>query len=429
MKKTREKEVKNRKNNMKLYPFYEMIGYDLLFYYGIRVMFLSQAKLFSNPQIMFSSTLSALFLILLQLPVTLTVSKIGKRSGTILGNIVMVAWSIVIMLINNFTGLIIAQLLYSIGYALKYISEANLLSESIPESKVQNDIFTNIDKRGYSRYCFFSAISNVAAGYLFNVNKYLPLIFCLGCLLITTLLSFNFVDIEKRRQKRNNESQEIKKFFKELKQGYKFVINSKRLRALLIFTGVIWGAISILDTFQLILLQYLNVSSGYIGLVIAGMVIIKGIFSRRALNYNEIFKNRSLMNILATFALSFILMGIVAIININLNLKLIIIIINLLILSALNAIYLILAKRYFNNFTNTKILPSIYSVKSISDNLFKIISTLFATVILGWLNVEMALIITGFILLIATLVINNFTKEKLGLNPDEYTQKDIYIRK
>ena len=35
----------------------------------------------------------------------------------------------------------------------------------------------------------------------------------------------------------------------------------------------------------------------------------------------------------------------------------------------------------------------------------------------------------AFILLIATLVINNFTKEKLGLNPDEYTQKDIYIRK
>lgn len=40
-----EKELaKMRKCNMKLYPIYKMIGLDWIFYYGVRVLFLSRSK-------------------------------------------------------------------------------------------------------------------------------------------------------------------------------------------------------------------------------------------------------------------------------------------------------------------------------------------------------------------------------------------------
>lgn len=35
---------KIRKNNMKLYPIYKMIGLDWIFYYGIEVLFLTRSK-------------------------------------------------------------------------------------------------------------------------------------------------------------------------------------------------------------------------------------------------------------------------------------------------------------------------------------------------------------------------------------------------
>lgn len=39
-----KKLAKIRKSNMKLYPIYKMIGLDWIFYYGVRVLFLSGVK-------------------------------------------------------------------------------------------------------------------------------------------------------------------------------------------------------------------------------------------------------------------------------------------------------------------------------------------------------------------------------------------------
>lgn len=39
-----KKLAKIRKNNMKLYPIYKMIGLDWIFYYGVKVLFLTRGK-------------------------------------------------------------------------------------------------------------------------------------------------------------------------------------------------------------------------------------------------------------------------------------------------------------------------------------------------------------------------------------------------
>ena len=49
-------DIKARKHNLKLYPKYLMLGYDLLFYYGIRVMFLINDKGITDSQILLAAT-------------------------------------------------------------------------------------------------------------------------------------------------------------------------------------------------------------------------------------------------------------------------------------------------------------------------------------------------------------------------------------
>lgn len=39
-----KKKAKIRKSNMKLYPIYKMIGLDWIFYYGIKVLYLTRSK-------------------------------------------------------------------------------------------------------------------------------------------------------------------------------------------------------------------------------------------------------------------------------------------------------------------------------------------------------------------------------------------------
>lgn len=69
---------------MKLYPIYQMIGLDFIFYYGIEVLFLSQVKGISDANIVLASSIYSIFHIITQLPIMVIVNKIGKRKSILL---------------------------------------------------------------------------------------------------------------------------------------------------------------------------------------------------------------------------------------------------------------------------------------------------------------------------------------------------------
>ena len=418
-------EVKVRKHNLRLYPKYLMLGYDLLFFYGIRVMFLLDVKGITESQILLAATVYALSMIVMQVPATLLASKIGYKNTAIAGNIFNIIWAILMITFDGFAGLALSQFISGVAFALKFMSEPNLLSTSIPQAPTyqRNEIFSRLDKKGFSRYCIFSAISTIISGFLYDINPYIPIFLCLICVIAATAISFNFYDIQEEESKES-----FKDYIKDLKKGYKFITKSKRLRALLIMTGAVWGIIVLLDSYQLTLLQDIGATSVQVGFIFAMFELTRGLFSNTALDFNKKFKNRSLTNILLTFAIGFILAGIIAMSQLPFYTKLVIIVVILLIMGAANAIDQILAKKYVNNFASTKILPAIYSSKSICDNIFRTIITLLGSAIVGIYNIDIAMIVMGIFILILTLVLTVYSKDKLGLKPEEYTQKDIYKR-
>ena len=418
-------EVKVRKHNLRLYPKYLMLGYDLLFFYGIRVMFLLDVKGITESQILLAATAYALSMIVMQVPATLLASKIGYKNTAIAGNIFNIIWAILIITFDGFAGLALSQFISGVAFALKFVSEPNLLSTSIPQAPTyqRNEIFSRLDKKGFSRYCIFSAISTIISGFLYDINPYIPIFLCLICVIAATAISFNFNDIQEVESKES-----FKDYIKDLKKGYKFITKSKRLRALLIMTGAVWGIIVLLDSYQLTLLQDIGATSVQVGFIFAMFELTRGLFSNTALDFNKKFKNKSLTNILLTFAIGFILAGIIAMSQLPFYTKLVIIVVILLIMGAANAIDQILAKKYVNNFASTKILPAIYSSKSICDNIFRTIITLLGSAIVGIYNIDIAMIVMGIFILILTLGLTVYSKDKLGLKPEEYTQKDIYKR-
>ena len=418
-------EVKVRKHNLRLYPKYLMLGYDLLFFYGIRVMFLLDVKGITESQILLAATVYALSMIVMQVPATLLASKIGYKNTAIAGNIFNIIWAILMITFDGFAGLALSQFISGVAFALKFVSEPNLLSTSIPQAPTyqRNEIFSRLDKKGFSRYCIFSAISTIISGFLYDINPYIPIFMCLICVIAATAISFNFYDIQEEESKES-----FKDYIKDLKKGYKFITKSKRLRALLIMTGAVWGIIVLLDSYQLTLLQDIGATSVQVGFIFAMFELTRGLFSNTALDFNKKFKNKSLTNILLTFAIGFILAGIIAMSQLPFYTKLVIIVVILLIMGAANAIDQILAKKYVNNFASTKILPAIYSSKSICDNIFRTIITLLGSAIVGIYNIDIAMIVMGIFILILTLVLTVYSKDKLGLKPEEYTQKDIYKR-
>ncbi len=419
-----KEEIEKRKHNLKLYPFYDMLAYDLLFYYAIKIIFLSEVKGLSASQIVLGSTIYAVIAIITQIPITVMVYRLGKRKMMIIGDFLMVIACALLFVVNNMTIYIVYELFISIGQGIKKITESNLLSLSIPKSKFQNEIFIRIDKRGYGRYFVLSAITAIAAGYLYKINPYIPIMCSLVVSILSLLIAFRFYDFEKITD--DKYQKEEKKYINDLNSTMNFVINSKRLRALFLYSSVICGIVILLSTYEMTLIQNLGASATLIGYAYAMFEFVVGYGAKIALKYNDIFKNRSLFLLLVFYASTCIVIGLTSNISMNNYLRLAIVILLLCGLSLLIGIAQIISRKYLNSFTNNKVLPSIYSVELMINNLFRMIITFLGSALLLKVSIANAFVVLGVAVFVVAFLISIYAKNKLGLKPDQYTDQDIF---
>ena len=180
-------EEKNR--NVKLFPIYKMISWDLLFFYAIIFLYLVQVKNLSAPQVLLAEALYNVAIILFIIPSGKIVDKIGKKNSVIIANASISISVIVILLMNQFYHLIIAYSIMAFGYSIKTIAENIILYESIPSGSKRGRIFSLIDGKASSYYYYIDAITSIATGFLFTVNPHIPIVLCLIMCIISTILS------------------------------------------------------------------------------------------------------------------------------------------------------------------------------------------------------------------------------------------------
>lgn len=101
-KKQSKKQSKKRKQNMKIYSLYRMISMDIIFYYAIDFLFITQVKNITASQYVLKSSFYAFFMIFLQIPSSIIVDKLGTRRCTILGNLFNAIYLFIILIAPNF---------------------------------------------------------------------------------------------------------------------------------------------------------------------------------------------------------------------------------------------------------------------------------------------------------------------------------------
>ena len=134
-----------RKKNMKVYSIHRMLTFDLLFYYAIKFLFLTQIKGFKSEDVVIASACWGLFRVLFQVPITTYIDKFGNKKSLITANILQAIGTIVLMSSENMYTLILANLFGGIAYAMKEVAETGILNLSIPETENKSQIYSKID--------------------------------------------------------------------------------------------------------------------------------------------------------------------------------------------------------------------------------------------------------------------------------------------
>lgn len=414
---------RKRKKNRKLYPIYSSIGLDYMFYYGIKVLFLSEVKNITNAQIVLATSLFALFSIITQIPITILIDKIGKRKSLILGNLINVFSMFLVIICPNFGFFIFEEFFSSIATGIKGITEASILDLSIPKFNKKGEFYTKLKRTGYSKYCYMYAASTIIAGFLYKVNPYIPVVLCMGFCILATILSCSFVEI-----KENTQEETPLEYVENLKNSFKFIFKSSRLKALLTSLGLIWGLICLYDTYQVILLKEHGVSSMFIGFILAIFQVTRGKMSKFSGKLNTKFKNKTLTTMSLMITISFLVAGSISMLNINLALLVLAVVLAGISVSSTEGIYQIIKSRYLNNFSNSKILPKIYAANTIINNLLRMIIGFIGTLILSHFNITYTMIIIGISFTVVTYLIFCYMKPRVGLKPDQYKVEDIKLK-
>lgn len=412
--------MKKRKSNMKLFPIYQMIGLDFIFYYAIQVLFLTQVKGISDANIVLASSIYAFSSIIVQVPIALFVDKVGKRNALVIGNVLNVLCMIMVMICPNFICYVIEECINAIAFGIKSVTESSLLNSSIPECKNKSDIFTKIHSKGYSKYYYISAISTFVCGMLYDINPYIPIVLCIIFCILGTIISTRFFEIDNIKSNNKNV-----KYVQDLKSAFSFILKSNRLRSLLIILGFIWGILILFGTYKITLLKDLNVSATYIGIISAVLSIMTGRMSTLSNKFNEKYKNKTLTIIGLMVTISFLLAGAISIMQIPFSLKISIIIMLYMIEATSSGVHGVIQNRYISNFAKPEILTKLYSANSIISNLLRMLVTFIGTIVLDNFNIKYAMIITGILFTVVMYLLYRYSKSKLGLKAEEYKKSDI----
>ena len=259
---------KMSKRNMKIFPIYKKLAWDYLFFYTIDFLFLTQVKQISASDVVLTSTAYSFFCIIMQIPANIIAEFLGRKNSIVLANILNCLYMILIIASSNLYDIMLAEFISSIAFGIKEIAEPSLLNESIPPSKYKSEIYAKISAKGASGYYLINAISKIIAGYTFTINTYLPIIFSLIVLVISTILSISFIEPVKKEKKSTDNFWE-KVQLKDIKVGIAFVLKSERLKALILANALLASLLVILGDYYVSVFEDLEISPFAIGIIAA----------------------------------------------------------------------------------------------------------------------------------------------------------------
>ena len=406
---------------MKLFPFYKAISWDLLFFYTILFLFLTQVKGISAADVLLAEATYPIFKILFLIPLTILIGKIGKRKSLILANLVNACSVVFFMISYNLEYVIIAQLFSAIAFNIKGIAETNLLYDSLPKDEKRGSKFSKIDGKGGAWYYYLDAIASVLASLLYVVNPYIPLILSLITCILSAFLSYKFEETCNTTTTKLS----TKQYVKDLRASFKYMFQSDRLKYLMIFGAIFSGLLGALVSLRSGVLKELGVPEQYFGVIFAILGLISGMTSRNQHRFHNRFHNKTLAFLAVPTTISCILIGFTISLKLPYTVTLIMIILLFVIQYIAKGPFYTLIKRYLNNFTTTTLRSKISSCYNLAESIARCLISLFASFLLRGINSSGTVCIIGCILTIIFVLLLDKMSHTVGLRPEEYKKSEI----
>lgn len=419
--------IKAKKTNVNLYTRYKMFSWDFLFYYSIIFLFFTETKGINAADVLLAESFYPIFKMLFLIPATIMIESLGKRNSLIIGNFFVCIAILTYIAANGIIAIIIGELLAAIGFIIKGVCESNILYDSLEKDEKRGIKFAKIEGKGISYYYWIDGITSVASGFLFVINGYIPMILCLLASMLSTGLAVKFRNIDEEANSRKLNRKKVYRECRNLFRSFKLFSRSPRLKNLIIFGALLSAIFLSVTMLRSSIMQDIGVPEKYFGIIFAVLEIISAIAAKNENRFHKKYRNRTLTALALLVIISFIFIGGLCNLNIGYKFSLIVIIIAFIIQYIAKGPFYPLIKQYLNNFTTSSVRDKISSSFNLLENLLRFIITFSASMILRVTNTTNTFLILGIVLGVIVFLMLYNMRNKVGLNPEEYSEKDTKI--
>jgi len=226
------------RRNVILYYLFAIFN-EPLFWGPILITSLQKLAGMSLPGIYYMEAVVLGICVVLDIPGGALADLIGRKRAIIIGRVFLFADVVFFMVMTNATQAWIGNILWAIGYILQSGADTSLLYDTLKEHGKEST-YKKIVGQALGFRLIVIAFCSLACGYLADINLRLPLYLSLPFVVVPLVCALLFKEGPKTR------TYSIQNQIAILKQGGKFVLNSKEIRwmvgfaALLAMTSKVW---------------------------------------------------------------------------------------------------------------------------------------------------------------------------------------------
>lgn len=193
----------------KIFPWYDGLSGDLLFWVAIDTLFLTVVKNFTASQIVSLTSISMIINILLQVSLLKIIHKIGNTKSVRLGSFLLLISSILLTFGKNYITIVIGKIFYEMAFTFQNMINA-VLKNNLELQHTENE-YIKYRTKANTIYAAVTMIISFVASIMFNINNYLPMIGCITFCVICFILSWYMVDYSKDNKNKLEKNKETGK--------------------------------------------------------------------------------------------------------------------------------------------------------------------------------------------------------------------------
>lgn len=187
-----EQNISKIKRSIRLYPIFYAFSADLIFFVPIDTLYLNLVKGMDASQISAMTMIGLLVCILAKNTIVKIAKKIGNANSVKVGVLMLFIASIILTFGKSFISLVMYKIIYEVAFMFWNLTSILLRNDLIYLNK--QDKYFSVRNKAKVMYGITTMITALASGYLFNLDKYLPMYISIIMYFIIFIVSFAFYE-------------------------------------------------------------------------------------------------------------------------------------------------------------------------------------------------------------------------------------------